>query len=174
MKVAFVIGHHEKAKGKFSKYLKSTEWDFYKEVMSYFKNPIVFYHNHNISSYIDRQSETGRKLNLLPLDLVLELHFNGFNTKSTGVETFYHHKSSKGKYYAEKFNDICVRWTALKLRGAKPLNNSKQNGFGFLNSNKHPSILIEPFFGDNESDRKAIKNAYNMHCILRDFIENIS
>lgn len=173
MKIAFVVGHHENAKGKFSDYFKQSEWDFYNDVLTHFKNPIIFYHNPKIKSYLARQKETGNKLNLLNLDLVIETHFNSFNKKATGVETFYHHKSRKGKFYAEKFNEVCVRWTGLKLRGAKPLSNNTQNGYGFLNSNKHPSILIEPFFGDNENDCKAIKSAYNMHCIIKDFIENI-
>jgi N-acetylmuramoyl-L-alanine amidase len=174
MNVAFVVGHHQKAKGKFSNYFGLTEWDFYNKVLKHFKNPTIFYHNPSTRSYVNRQIETGEKINSFPFDLVIELHFNSFNTKASGVETFYHHKSIKGRKYAEKFNEVCVRWTGLTLRGAKPLSSSSQNGYGFLNSNKYPSILIEPFFGDNENDCKAIKSPKQMACIIEDFIRQIS
>lgn len=173
MNIAFILGHHERAKGKFSKHLKMSEWDFYNEVMSHIPDAKIFYHNPNTNGYLNRQIETAKKLDSVNFDLVIEMHFNSFNTKATGVETFYFHKSIKGKKYAEKFNEVCVRWTGLRLRGAKPLSNHKQDGYGFVQSNKHPSILIEPFFGDNIQDCEAIKNPYNMACIIKDFIENI-
>ena len=173
MNIAFVLGHHEKAKGKLSNYFGLTEWDFYNQVLKHLKNPTVFYHNPNMRAYLPRQIETGNKLNAYPFDLVIELHFNAFNGKATGVETLYHHKSVKGKQYAEKFNEVCVRWTGLRLRGAKPLSSNSQNGFGFLNSNKHPSILIEPFFGDNENDCKAVQSPKQVACIIEDFIKQL-
>jgi len=176
MRIAFVIGHHERAKGAVSPHLKVSEWDFYKEVLTYIQEANVFLHDHNISGYTSRIKNTASKLNKVDFDLVVELHFNAATPQANGCETLYYFNSTKGKYYAKIFSDIVHNWTGIKLRnnGLKALVNKNDRGFASVYYPKAPTILIEPFFGTNENDCNKIESAKNMACIIKDFIVNIS
>ena len=177
MKIAFVIGHHKKSKGAYSKELNTTEWDFYNKVVESLGNVDVFYHDETISGYTKRIKNTARKINKYPFDLVIEMHFNSaVNESANGCETLYYYGSNKSKEYAYLFSDIVNEETNIKSRngGLKALTNKKDRGFASVYYTKAPTILIEPFFGSNPFDCLKIKDSKNMARIINLFIKEIS
>jgi N-acetylmuramoyl-L-alanine amidase len=177
MKIALVIGHHEKAKGAFSPTLNASEWDFCKEVVKHIPNVTVFTHNPNIGGYQTRQKATVKKLNQSNFDLVLELHFNSSdNAAANGCETLYYFASKAGRQYAKVFSQVVTDWTGIKTRngGLKALTQSEDRGYWAVFLPKAPAILIEPFFGSSSSDCEKIQSPENMACIINDFISKIS
>ena len=174
MKVAFVVGHHNKSKGAYSRF--GSEWDFYNEVMECLDSPNVFYHNSDIRGYNNRIINTAYKLNQLDFDLVIELHFNASaNPQANGCETLYWHHSVKGKEYAKLFSKEVNDHTGIKLRnnGLKALTYPSERGYGAVYYPSAPTILIEPFFGTNECDCDLIKDARNMSIIINNFLKTI-
>ena len=152
MKVAFIIGHNEKDKGSYSKYLNTTEWDLYNSM----KNDLkcigdVYVHDKTIKSYtkrcIDISNRIGDKY-----DLVIALHFNAFNTVANGCEAFYWHSNKDGFNYAKKFVKGYCMFTGSRPRGAKPYESKTERGAGEVYYPKNTAILLEPFFGDNKED----------------------
>ena len=173
MKVAFVIGHHKNSKGALSKYFKLREWDFYNEVIRELGDVNVFWHDENISGYTSRIKNTANKINKVNFDLVIEMHFNSaVHPSANGCETLYYYRSAKSKKYAMLFSDIVTRETGIKSRngGLKALTNKKDRGFASVYYTKAPTILIEPFFGSNESDCKKIESPKNMSRIIKCFL----
>jgi N-acetylmuramoyl-L-alanine amidase len=177
MKVAFVIGHHNKAKGAFSPYFKLSEWDFYNLVASNIQTDVsVFIHNSEIKGYTKRVKRTAEQINKHNFDLVIEAHFNSAMPSANGVETLYFFKSQKGKEYAKLFSEVVNQHTGIKMRnnGLKALINRKDRGFASVYYTMAPTILIEPFFGSNKEDCQKIESPENMACIIDDFLFKIT
>jgi len=177
MRTAFVIGHHEKSKGALSKHFNLREWDFYNEVVSHMGDVSVFYHDENISGYTTRVKNTASKINKFPFDLVIELHFNSaVDERANGCETLYYFASKKGKQYAELFSSVVTSETGIKTRngGLKPLTNKNDRGFASVYYTTAPTILIEPFFGNNTEDCKKIQSTKNLARIIEKFLYKCS
>tara|TARA_R110000796_G_scaffold120506_2_gene234653 strand:+ start:588 stop:1154 length:567 start_codon:yes stop_codon:yes gene_type:complete len=187
MNIAFVIGHHANSQGAFSKYLGVTEFEFYNEVSALIDSDItVFHHVPHIKGYTNRVRVTAGKINSGEFDLVIEAHFNAATPQANGVETLYYFDSLKGRQLAQTFSEIVNDATGIKMRnnGLKALVNPKDRGFASVYYTIPPTILIEPFFGSNESDCKKISgakntvsltdSAKNMACIIDTFINQIS
>ena len=171
---ALVIGHHAKDGGAYSEYLKMNEFDFYSKVAEKVKGVEVFFHDHNISGYTSRIKDTAKRLNDGNFDIVIECHFNAATPQANGCETLFYFKSVKGKEYAQKFSNLVNAWTGIKLRngGLKPLVSAKDRGFASVFYPKAPTILIEPFFGSNESDCSKI-TVEKMACIIQEFVDGL-
>lgn len=154
LKIAFVVGHTSFSKGKYSEYFKRKEFTFWKGFECELKEiGDVFYHNSLNFSYTSRQKEMSKKTR--NYDLVFELHFNSFNTTTSGCEAFYFLGNKQTRKIASNF---CRHYSLLsktRNRGEKSLWNKSQNGFGFVKEQKPNAILLEPFFGDNENDCKC-------------------
>lgn len=180
MKIAIVIGHHEKSKGAFSPFFGMREYDFYKEVVKkiYPVNSnysVDFYeHDSNISGYTTRIKDTTSKLNKVNYDLVLSLHFNSFEPQANGCETLYFYKSKLGKKYAQEFNLLFTKVFRIKNRGIKALTNKKDRGFAICYYPKAPVILLEPFFGSNLKDCENVQHPKNIADTINIFLTNIS
>ena len=176
MRIAFVIGHHKKSKGALAKHFNLREWDFYNEVVKELGNVNVFHHDENISGYNTRIKNTAKKVNKVDFDLVIELHFNRVSDpRANGCETLYYFASKKGKQYALKFSEILTRETGIKSRngGLKALSNKNDRGFASVYYTKAPTIMLEPFFGSNESDCKKIQSPKNLARIINVFLDTI-
>ena len=90
-------------------------------------------------------------INKLEPKLCLSLHCNGFKDPSVGGKEFlYHHKSSKGKKFAEvlskQFEDFYVN-----DRGIKPRVKGDR-GFRLLDKTKCPIVIAELIFITNNED----------------------
>jgi N-acetylmuramoyl-L-alanine amidase len=176
MRVAIVLGHHKNKKGAFSEYFKQREWDFYNEVLNCSFQNNIFYHDENISGYTSRIKNTANKLNKIDFDLVIELHFNSaVDSRANGCETLYYFASKKGKQYAQKFSNLVNKRTGIKLRngGVKSLANRNDRGFASVYYTKAPTIMIEPFFGNNSMDCAKIQSHDNMAKILDEYINSL-
>lgn len=173
MRIAYLIGHHEKDKGALSKYFGLREWDFYKKVIESMGCVNIFFHDSNISGYTSRIKNTASKINKVDFDLVIELHFNSaVHYSANGCETLYYYRSEKSKNYAKLFSKVVTEETGIKSRngGLKALTNRKDRGFASVYYTKAPTILIEPFFGSNEEDCKKINSPENMARIIKKFV----
>lgn len=173
MKTAIVIGHHEKSKGAYSKYFGVREWDFYNEVCKYLKNVSIFYHNTEISGYTSRIKDTASRINRGNFDLVIEMHFNSaVHDSANGCETLYYYRSEKSKQFALTFSNLITSRTGIKSRngGLKALSNRNDRGFASVYYTKSPTILIEPFFGNNTEDCKKIVCAENLAIIINEYL----
>lgn len=105
-------------------------------------------------------------------DAVIELHFNAFNGQVKGTETLYSDTDDAKRVMEKEFAEIVQRELCRVFnrkgkedRGIKnrPLSRGER---GYWNVNQlfgMPSILIEPFFGDNKQDaRMAVENKQEM------------
>lgn len=152
MKKAFIIGHNEKDQGAYSEILKVTEWGLYKSLTSeLLQMGDVYTHDPLIESYTKRMKDTASKINTQDYDLVVALHFNMFNEKASGCEALF--ISEKGRVFGSNFCHYYTESTGTKNRGVKKVEKGGR-GFEEIFNPKAPAILIEPFFGDSESDCK--------------------
>jgi N-acetylmuramoyl-L-alanine amidase len=86
----------------------------------------------------------------------MELHFNAANEKARGTETLYGDQNPLSAEFARVVQDgICKLFTRdpKTNRGIKKLVEGDR-GVTNVNILKCPSILIEPFFGDETEDAK--------------------
>lgn len=174
MKTAIVIGHHAKSRGSLSSYFGLLEWDFYNQVNECLHSSKTFWHNENISGYTSRIKDTANRINKENFDLVIELHFNSsVNDSANGCETLYYFNSKKSKEYALEFSNLIHKETGIKVRngGLKALTNKNDRGFASVYYTKAPTILIEPFFGNNLEDCKKIESPENLARIINKFIK---
>lgn len=177
MKIAICIGHNNRAQGMFSKRLNATEYEFNTRVANIIKDEIgkdatVFNRRQN-SGYNAEITELANRVNSQKFDLAIELHFNAFNEKANGCEALYFHKSIKGKEYAESFCKVISNEYGSINRGAKPLSLVSQNGYGFVQKMKAPSLILEPFFGDHPEAEKFI-NVQRYACAVVEWINNLN
>lgn len=164
MRIAFVIGHHKRAKGAFSEYFKRREYDFYKGFECELAEiGDVYKHNSLIFTYWGRQKAMAKITK--DYDIVFELHFNFSEHYAEGVEAWYYHTNNKTKEISERFCEKYSELSKTKNRGAKELYNKNQRGFGFVYSQKTNAIIVEPIFGNSEKDCKAFT--------INNFIESI-
>lgn len=178
MKIAFVIGHYERDKGAYSKFLEVSEYDFYGMVVPFLSGVDVYRHDPKIGGYKTRIKNTANKLNKQDYDLIIEGHFNSVEDETAnGCETLYYFNSKKGRKYAELFSQMVVDCTGIKKRGdngCKALVNKNDRGFASVYYTKAPTIMIEPFFGSNKNDCELIKGAQYCASIIQDFIERVN
>jgi N-acetylmuramoyl-L-alanine amidase len=177
MKIALVIGHHEKSRGAYSKYFNQREWDFYKLVVNYVRSRHevrIFEHDSNISGYVTRVKKTASHVNAWKADRVISLHFNAFNGRANGCETLYYYASRTGKQMAEDFSKLVSDLTGIKNRGIKALTNRHDRGFAAVKYTIAPTILIEPFFGDNCGDCEKIEGTQRMAKIISIYVDSLS
>lgn len=178
MKIAIIIGHHENSKGAYSKHFGQREYDFYKDVCNYVHfvgsrfESRIFEHDKNISGYTTRVRATAAKVNEWGADLVLSLHFNAFNQRANGCETLYFYASKKAYEYGVMFNNMASELFGVRDRGMKALTNTRDRGYREVQSTIAPTILVEPFFGDNESDCEKVGSHRRMACLINRFMQS--
>jgi N-acetylmuramoyl-L-alanine amidase len=84
--------------------------------------------------------------------LAVELHFNAANGKAGGHEWLHWHNSKHATLAAMELHmAVSQALPALKCRGLKPIGASDRGG-EFLRLTHCPSVICEPFFGDNPQD----------------------
>jgi N-acetylmuramoyl-L-alanine amidase len=164
-RVALVVGHTYISKGAFSPILGS-EYDYNAKVLG----PAIVrtLDDLGIKGGIFYRDQGGYKgaydaLNSWGADIVIELHFNAFNGKASGAEILLAtDKDRPGLHEKElAINMVAMISDVLNIpnRGLKYRPSSKRERGWHLVNQTHtiPSILIEPFFGDNEDDAKSAR-----------------
>ena len=147
MKVALVVGHTEKRSGARNKLSGISEFMFNYLLASKLRSCLPD------SVVVLRDSWAGLpyKVNLQKPDLIVSLHCNAFNSKASGTETLYFHKSEKGLAVAEIFQKHLVAALQLPDRGVQPKTQVSRGG-SLLRKTIAPCIILEPFFIDNDAD----------------------
>lgn len=121
-------------------------------------------------------------INKLKVDLAIELHLNAGG--GHGAETLYCPGSRKGKILAQKVQDQIVL-LGMKDRGVKPgwfrmdrpgikewdgdIEGDEVKDY-FLAKTNCPAILVEPYFLDNSSERRAYVGNVDYYKLLADRI----
>jgi N-acetylmuramoyl-L-alanine amidase len=95
-------------------------------------------------------------------NLIISLHANSFDAKTSGTEVLYYEKSKVSFEYAKIFLEEISSVMNLRKRGAKGVNGKERGGY-ILKNTYAPCVLLEPFFIDNDSDCKiALEKFHNL------------
>lgn len=175
LKVALVIGHHSNAKGASSETFGCQEWDLFESLLRGWESnvfqPIICKHDPSFSSYTVRQGATADSVAKIDCDLAIEFHFDSYNGKANGQHGFYYLGNKATQAAVEQFNLDMSLLMGIKTRSNKPVRNGDSfNGSGFILQQKVPAILLECFFGDNESDCKKF-NPEKFATVLNNMVK---
>lgn len=164
--LAMVVGHERARPGAFGIYpISASEYEYntdLAEMAAHFGKS----RGHEVRIFfrdgIGIQG-TYEQVNEWEPDAVVELHFNAFNTQVGGTETLYADADDQKGVFEKEFAEVTQRNICkVFARSAKEdrgtLNRALSRGErGYMNVSQVfgvPSILIEPFFGDNKNDAK--------------------
>lgn len=165
-RLALVIGHTRKSKGSHSKVL-GYEYDFNSKSLG--PQMIKVAEAAGIACEMFFRDSGGyrqayREVIDWGADIVIELHFNAFNETAAGSEVLL----STGrdipglgeKQLAEEIAYLCSKTLQTKNRGIKEKPyGSGERGWHLVNqTNQIPSLLVEPFFGDNRIEATTVAN----------------
>jgi len=158
-KLALVVGHTKAAAGAFAGApISQSEYPWNTDLAERMKA----YGNGALSSSLavevftrDEGGVAGayRRARAWSADAAIELHFNAASPAATGTETLYLTPASA--VFAAAIQTAMVEALGLRDRGIKTPDEAS-GGRGAANLRQmgaRPSILIEPFFGSNPSDR---------------------
>lgn len=160
-----IRGHASNLPGAYSKYFKCGEWHFYRDLI----DPLVENHCASLGvklEFLDRTGKTrdaiGNEANIIARKYeklgfkhrTIETHFNAFNGSASGTETLWDNREYGNERFAGIVQTHMVKALGLSDRGLKNRNTGR--GAPNLRNVRHTSCLIEPFFGDNESDCKRV------------------
>ena len=150
-KVGIVIGHYEGGKG-FMSHMLGLEWSYWRDFTEQHLGGLcnMLMHDANITSYTKRQEAMAKVTK--DYDLVFELHFNAHNEHAEGAHAMYYAKSTAGKFVADLFTEYMLHTYGIEKDWNRPVDNANVRGGAFIMKQKCTSVLLEPFFADNESD----------------------
>jgi N-acetylmuramoyl-L-alanine amidase len=163
MKVALVIGHKASSPGACNKTHNICEFEFNEKLVKDVVDEIDGSLEHEIV-YRETYNGLPDKINATNPDCIVSFHCNAFNTKASGTEVLYYHKSKKGKAWADKMQDRLKDALGLPDRGIKGKSSEDRGGY-VLRYTSAPCILIEPFFIDNDNDYGVV--TYNYRDLVR-------
>ena len=171
-KICFIVGHGKSASGGYDSGAtngKYHEFKIAREIAKYAQE----YYNKHYSEHADLMNYRGtlslqERINKLKDDtysFIAEIHLNAGG--GTGTECYYHHRSTKGKKYADK---ICKN--IAEALGIKQRSNGTDDGgdkiklgskgtdyFGIIRSTKPCAVIIETVFIDTKDDLDKVKTA---------------
>jgi len=163
MGIAFIIGHTANAKGAYSDYFKQSEYDFWGHRVRHFTFECIdlgvnsqFFTRDGVG-VAGAYREADIWLTQFDKKCVVELHFNAFNKRATGTEVLYVHDNAKEGILANEVSFAMANILGLRDRGAKDLKPGQDGYTNVTQIASYPSILLEPFFGDNIDDCKAFE-----------------
>lgn len=166
-KIAIVVGHDSIEQGAYSSLLKQSEFAYHSEVVKHL--PFDIYYRPTKGNYYQKMVELSKQINGKGYKAVIELHFNSFNGNANGCEALYFNSSTVGKRYAEVFcNELTKEYKTVN-RGAKFISNQNDRGYWFLKLMDAPSLILEPFFGDNKESLNFKDHAKYANIIERVF-----
>jgi len=160
--IAFIIGHTAHSRGAKS-YFQESEYGFWIEREHNFDrecNDLGINYGHFTRDGIGVDGayrEADEWLKCFEKKCIVELHFNAFNKKATGTEVLYVHDTAKEGILATEVSHAMATVLGLRDRGAKDVKPGQAGHYNVTRISEYPSILLEPFFGDNIDDCKAFK-----------------
>lgn len=165
--LAVIVGHHARAKGAVSPWI-GAEWDVNRAAAHMIEraaigtgcNVEVFHRDPQTGSISDvaRRVNTWARQQPDVKALAVSLHFNSFTTaQANGTETLYADISKPGEAWAGMLQRCMLNCFGLTNRGLLPVKR-KGRGGTILYQTAMPCALLEPGFGSNERDARAIRD----------------
>jgi len=150
--IAIIVGHSHDSQGAVNAASGITEWQFNKglaarvaeemcQIPSF--NPMIIYR----STY----AALPRKVNITGCDMVISLHANAFNERTSGTEVLYAANDKSSMWIAKKLQPELFKALHLPDRGIKAIQRNDRGGF-LLYKMTVPAVIVEPFFIDNDAD----------------------
>lgn len=160
-KICLIIGHGGNDCGAINNNTKDTELAYNTDLVHKLKN-ILDNRGYNVDVYNRgfNKVENVYYLNKVGYDIMISFHCNAYNGKATGTEVIYWHSSKNGKLLAQYLLDDIINVLGLLNRGLKPINIGDRGAY-LLGRTKPVTVLIEPFFIDNDSDLQIGKEKKN-------------
>lgn len=161
-RLAIVVGHTLNSPGATMKHPEYLNEYFYNTAVS--EKILEFSKEYNIECRVFFRDGVGirgayRDVKQWAPHTSIELHFNAFNSKVRGTETlFYDDRDFEGvdeRYLAQIVQErVCEVFARVgrQNRGIKKVGPKSRGGTNLSQLFDTPSILIEPFFGDNVED----------------------
>ena len=171
MKVAIIIGHDNNRPGAYSKLLKTSEYIYNSEVAAHLSCVADIYKRPLAGGYKTQMEILAKELNPKKYDLVVELHFNSFNTKANGTETVGFKGNDYTKDIGNSFNEKISNHYQTINRGHKTTDENGR-GYWFLKLMNAPALILEPFFGDASESLKFADPA-EYACVIKEWLMSI-
>lgn len=170
MKIALVVGHKEASPGASNKTYLITEYNFNLQLVN---DIISQYTGNNTLIKILRTTYRTLPFNINDQNpkFAISFHANAYNTKVSGTEVLYYHKSINGKLIAEILQKNICEALSLRNRGIKPKTVEDRGGY-ILKHTYCPIVIVEPFFIDNDHDCDVIFE--RIDALVQAFIKSIN
>lgn len=156
-RICLIIGHGGNDCGAINPHTKETELDYNRDlavrVEKLLKEQgyIVDIYNRGYAKV-----ENVNYLNKIGYDILVSLHCNAYNGYASGTEVLYWNTSKKGQILAQALLDSITDVLGLQNRGLKPIKYGDRGAY-LLGKTDPVTVLIEPFFIDNDNDFKVGK-----------------
>ncbi len=146
---ALVIGHKKSSPGAVNHASHLTEFEFNDHLSIMIEQKVKKARVQRV--YRRTYRELPDDINALGPDFAVSLHCNAFNSKASGTEVLYYHKSEPGRQMAMILLKALVSCLGLANRGVKPKTSEDRGGY-LLRYVDAPVVISEPFFIDNDND----------------------
>jgi len=146
---ALVIGHKKYSPGAINADTGLSEFEFNEDLALRIEKRLEKVKIQRI--YRRTYNELPSDINALKPDFVVSLHCNAYDTKASGTEVLYYHKSEKGKQMASVLQAHLLECLHLPDRNIKPKSSEDRGGY-LLRNTDAPCVIAEPFFIDNNDD----------------------
>jgi len=153
MRVALVVGHKEASQGAVNIVSEMTEFRFNDDLV----NRIIIEglasgSKHDLLKVLrDTYRELPEKINRIRPDFAISFHANAFNSRVSGTEVLFYHRSVMGPKMALILQKYMCELLHLPDRKIKAVTVEGRGGY-LLCHVKCPIVIVEPFFIDNDED----------------------
>ena len=166
MKVAIIVGHSEDERGAYNSDYRISEFEFNNIVANHLK--LISEHDIEVV-YRNKYYELPEKVNKINAKINISLHCNAFNQTATGTEVLSSGSAGSLKL-ASYIQSRMIELFELSDRGVKI--RTEGRGAYILMQTIAPTILIEPFFIDNNFDiKKGILNIVDYAFAINEAIK---
>ena len=175
--VGICVGHSRKGDNGAVNVNKESEWSFNTKVALALKKELLkrgirskAYTQYAGSSYSEAMSLLSNALKRDKVGLAIELHFNAYKGKSRGCSMIYAADNQEGMRLASDLQNSVLKEFETRDRGAIGLK-AKGRGWLFVKNDQRPTVLCEPFFGDNKQECKLFSKPARLASSYADGIE---
>lgn len=169
---ALVIGHEKESPGIINKKRNVSEFEFNEQLYLLLEKRV----KHTAIYRVLRRSyaELPDDINELDPDFIISLHCNAGDSKTSGTEVLYYHKSQAGKRIAEILMKHIVQYLGLPNRGIIPKTSQDECGL-LLRYSTAPCVIVKAFFMDNDTDvERAMENPEGLADAFANAIDEVS
>ncbi len=143
------------------------------------RNNIAYYLNQQTQHLTDNDSlplsEVINTINSCstPQDIVIDIHFNAFNTHAHGTEVYIHPCAAQDtRQLAQELLKVITGTLHTKSRGIKRPSDSQYASLAILSQTRCSAIVIEICFADNDSDTE--KYHRNKHILAKNIARTLA